>query len=531
MITPLHRRRLALLTVLFVLTALPSHVGASAQQATPRAKVFHGESGRLNVVVPVWVTDGRGDSVVDLSCEAFRLLEDGVEQEIVDCTPPLTEPSVQREQHRPRAHTADSLATHVLLFFDLYLASPTEVGWAMRDARDRIEHVPSDTTFSIAAFDGSLHWLGRDLAQTSKITHALNRLSDLTAQGLRLTSASMMGGELQPAERRAAESEYVFDAITAVSRVAAALQAALPAVRRASTHREAWLYSPMLPKPPRGVSGLHSLTSRSLEQQTRLEQSWRHAALFASGLGYPLIIVDPRGPHLGTDVEQPSMEIDSVSLNSLRRTVGDRAAGISGGERLNAGGKRQRSPSAAYTLIYSPDHFGDNTVHEIKVNLKKQAASKHLRLDHREAYLDLPPERNDALASMIATSPGQLHNPLGIVGDFGPCERRSDGNRLCPLVVLVPYRNLTLASGNGSSTGHLTLTLMAADAGPEGSELASLEGSPSVPENELDRARTEGYFAFRSKIVMSRSQRKVLAMVSDGLSGLTSTIKVPVDSE
>jgi len=132
---------------------------------------------------------------------------------------------------------------------------------------------------------------------------------------------------------------------------------------------------------------------------------------------------------------------------------------------------------AAYSLGYSPEHFGDGDYHRLAVAVSRPGVSVRCR----EGYLDKTPEQREADTTGAALFAGGNGNPLEARVVIGTGQPQGRGKVMLPVTVLVPARNLLLAENGAARKGQVSITIAAATAGGARSEVAHRSFPIRVP--------------------------------------------------
>jgi hypothetical protein len=142
---------------------------------------------------------------------------------------------------------------------------------------------------------------------------------------------------------------------------------------------------------------------------------------------------------------------------------------------------------------------------------------------HRAGFVDKPQEQRVADRTLSSLILGLEKNPLGISVEFG--EARKEGRRkyLLPVLVRIPFRQVTLLSSGEQRQGRLRIYIAAID---EEEGLSDVQEIPypisvSAEQAEAGQDREIGY---ASELMIRPGLPKVAVGVWDELSGVESFV-------
>jgi VWFA-related protein len=141
-----------------------------------------------------------------------------------------------------------------------------------------------------------------------------------------------------------------------------------------------------------------------------------------------------------------------------------------GGQKLFNADMLQRMATdltAAYSLGYSPSHFGDGKYHALSVKVTRPGVT----IRAREGYLDKTAEQRQADRTTAALLAGGNANPLEAHLELGTAKAQGRKKLLVPLTVTIPAANLTLLPSGGSDEGKVTITIAVAKFNGRSSEV------------------------------------------------------------
>ncbi len=172
-----------------------------------------------------------------------------------------------------------------------------------------------------------------------------------------------------------------------------------------------------------------------------------------------------------------------------------------------------------YSLGYRSRHGGDGKYHRIDVRVKR----KGLNVRHRTGFMDKPEVERVAdrtLSSLI------LHlekNPLGVNVDFGVPEKQGRNTFLLPVLIRIPFREITLLPDGEVEQGHLRIFLTVQDEEGGISETHEYPYALTIPRDQVAAAR-DREIGYSTSLKIRRGVPKVAVGVWDELSGTESFV-------
>ena len=171
-----------------------------------------------------------------------------------------------------------------------------------------------------------------------------------------------------------------------------------------------------------------------------------------------------------------------------------------------------------YSLGYRSRHGGDGKYHKIDVKVKREG----LRLRHRSGYLDKPEVERVADRTLSSLILSVEKNPLGVNIDFGVPEKEGRGKFLLPVLVRIPFRQITLLPDGEVEQGRLRIFMAVQD--EDGvSETHEFAYPLTVPREQLAAAR-DREIGYSASLKIRRGAPKVAVGVWDELSGTESYV-------
>ena len=217
--------------------------------------------------------------------------------------------------------------------------------------------------------------------------------------------------------------------------------------------------------------------------------------------------------------------VDSLTTLNLQEPLIQLATSTGGSSILNSFNFDRALTAMAndfdsfYSLGYRPPDSGDGERHTIEVRVKQQG----LRVRHRTGFVDKPQGQRVADRTLSSLILGMEKNPLGIRVDFGEAQKQGRRKYLLPLLVRIPFRQVTLLPSGEMQQGRLRIFIAAIDEedGISGVQEIPYPVSVSAEQAKAGQDREIGYAAE----LMIRPGRPTVAVgVWDELSGVESFV-------
>jgi VWFA-related protein len=399
------------------------------------------------IEVPVRVADAEGNAIVRLAKEDFRLLEDGIPQEITHFYEVADSAIARREFAdfvRERNLPVREPDTHkrVVVFLDAVRLHPLHY-------QRLLGAMEGFLTTSLVAGDqvaifGAQPSLQTLLPWTGDLEKARAFLRSFVPSGV---SATRREGRTRMVEEMVSSTRSYSTASTHVRSHCMELRAE---------------YLTTIP----GLEFFYMLEKRwpsraSLNDAFAydLSPAFRDLGVFAASKGFTLTAVETRGlsAEVGGDVENRSRDdiygMDVAAFSAARRASHDSLvlmAEPSGGRAIdNANdltaplGRVALESKHYYILAYQPRHPADGRGHTLTVTV----SNPEFKVTAKAGYLDFTGE--DELSSRLQAAvlwDAPLENSLGIQVELG--EGKKDGKFvLTPMRVLLPKEGLVMAGG------------------------------------------------------------------------------------
>jgi hypothetical protein len=171
-----------------------------------------------------------------------------------------------------------------------------------------------------------------------------------------------------------------------------------------------------------------------------------------------------------------------------------------------------------YSLGYNSPRGGDSKYHKIKVTVKR----KGLKVRHRSGYVDKPEVERVADRTLSSLLLDVEKNPLGVIVEFGPPEKKGRAYHL-PVLIRIPFRDITLLPNGEQHQGRLSIFLVVQDEKGGISDLQKFPYPISIPSVMADVAR-EQEIGYKTTLQIRKGTPKIVVGVWDELSGIESFI-------
>jgi VWFA-related protein len=169
-----------------------------------------------------------------------------------------------------------------------------------------------------------------------------------------------------------------------------------------------------------------------------------------------------------------------------------------------------------YSLGYTPAHYGDGRYYNLKVKVKPPKG-KGLIVRHREGYRDLSTETRMSDGTMAALNYDVTDNPLGVKLEFEDEQKRDDGFYLLPVQVRIPIGNVAMIPRETTHEGRVKVYVGALDDRGRSSPVQQMMVPISIPNDEIDFAKTQEY-VYTVTLLMRAGSQRVAVGVRDEIS-------------
>lgn len=533
----------------------------------------------VNVVnVEVFVTDAQGRPVGGLTKDDFELYEDGRPVEItnfyaVDEGRPSASPAAKPPSEAPAgaepepaagpelpsrddlARVPASQRLHLIIYFDNLFLRPFNRNKVIRYVRQFLhENVGPEDRVMLVTFDRTLHVRHPFTSNVGAIGTALYEVETLTGY------AEQGDTERRDVLQRIDMSRTAYEALDHadfwaksvrddLERSVEALKGLVGSLAGLEGRKAILYVSDGLPMNP--AQDLFFLVEqRYSDSAFGLLQSGRYGArrlfreltarananrvtfyaLEAAGLRSHQSLSAEYGGSGGEQMSAGSRaEIDFISTSNHQEPLQLMAletGGLAAFNTSNFAGALAKVGTdlrSYYSLGYAPGHSGDGRYHDLRVRLKR----KDLKVRHRSGYRDKTSEARVADGTLAALLFGIRSNPLEIEVDFEP-ERASDqGYYLVPLRVRIPLGRVALVPQGEHHVGRLRVSVAVVDAERNMSPVEQTPLAITVPEAEIEVARTQ-YYVYAAELMMFPGEQQVAVGVRDEIAGQTSYLRQPV---
>jgi VWFA-related protein len=175
-----------------------------------------------------------------------------------------------------------------------------------------------------------------------------------------------------------------------------------------------------------------------------------------------------------------------------------------------------------YSLGFAPPTAPTGSSHAIEVDLP---GHPDFALRFRRRLITTSREQRAADRTLATLVYGGGDNPLAIAADLGPTQ---DGDRrtvVQPILVKIPFANLTLLPAGRGYQGELSIHVVAQDAEGRISEVSTLDAPIRLPAERLAAAMA-GVAGYRVALGLRPGQQKIAIGVRDVIGNVVSTLVV-----
>ena len=578
------QRPAALVSTLLALSplALVSGDPAGAQEEPTSIFIERVDVDVINVEVFVTGRDGR--RVTGLAPEDFEIYEDGQRVEISNFYAVATEDRLMQDlardrelirEGRPprlgRPELPEDQQLNLMVYIDHYNLRPQNQARILEQLEGFLEdRVAQGDNVMLVGYDRRLRVFQNFTRDREKIVSGLRKMRKVATHGqiddlerrqvmLRMgrfpsaTSGSVIGGQVLAGDDVSVAYQLVR---SYVQRARNDLRYTLDALEKTASSlaglpgRKAILYvSDGLPKRPGEElyqqmldlfgNSLPTAAGKSLDPFIEaLEQDETHLlgriTQQANAHQVTLYTLDARGASSGTlSAEYADLSagtgghttIDNLRNMNLQEPLIELANATGGSSILNTrafdsalGGLAQDFDSF-YSLGYRSRHGGDGKYHRIDVRVKREG----LKVRHRTGFMDKPEVERVADRTLSSLILDLEKNPLGVNIDFGVPEKQGRGTFLLPILIRIPFREITLLPNGEVEQGRLRIFLAVQDEDGGISKTHEFPYPLTVPREQVAVAR-DREIGYSAKLKVRRGVPKVAVGVWDELSGTESFI-------
>ncbi len=172
-----------------------------------------------------------------------------------------------------------------------------------------------------------------------------------------------------------------------------------------------------------------------------------------------------------------------------------------------------------YSLGYRSHHGGDGRHHKIEVRVKRSG----LRARHRTGFVDKPEVERVADRTLSSLVLNMEKNPLGVNLDFGAPEKKGRDTYLVPVLIRIPFREITLLPNGEVEQGQLRIFLAVQDEQGGISKTHEFPYPLTVPRDQVATAR-DREIGYSTSLKVRRGVPRVAVGVWDELSGTESFV-------
>ena len=217
--------------------------------------------------------------------------------------------------------------------------------------------------------------------------------------------------------------------------------------------------------------------------------------------------------------------LDTMRTLNLQEPLIDMAEATGGASILNtfnfnrAFDELSNDFDSFYSLGYRSHHGGDGKYHKIDVRVKRAG----LKVRHRTGFVDKPEVERVADRTLSSLILNLEKNPLGVNIDFGTPEKKSGQTFLVPVLIRIPFREITLLPNGEVEQGQLRIFLAVQDEEGGISKTHEFSYPLTVPRDQVATAR-DREIGYSTTLKIRRGVPKVAVGVWDELSGTESFV-------
>lgn len=244
--------------------------------------------------------------------------------------------------------------------------------------------------------------------------------------------------------------------------------------------------------------------------------------LYARGLGSSMLSAEHTELTAGNGGRTT---LDTLRTLNLQEPLIDMAEATGGSSILNtynfdrAFDELSDDFDSFYSLGYRSHHGGDGKYHKIEVSVRRPG----LKVRHRTGFVDKPEVERVADRTLSSLILNLEKNPLGVNIDFGIPEKKSGQTYLVPVLVRIPFREITLLPNGEVEQGQLRIFLAIQDEDGGISKTHDFAYPLTVPRDQVAMAR-DREIGYSTTLKIQSGVPKVAVGVWDELSGTESFV-------
>lgn len=550
-------RSLVLLVASCVVLATTSRVPAQEESAGAEEQPFF-ETVDVNVVnVDVFVTDKKGNPILDLEKDDFEVLEDGREVPITnfyavrgerpEAPRPGTEiPREAAEDPAPEARKEIDAAQrlYLIVFVDNFNIKPFNRNRVFRELRGFLrDTVHRGDKVMLVTYNRSLETRVSFTSDPGVINRALFEIEEETGYNVHrdserrevLRSIEESDRYLTPLQRVRTYAESYFSdvqfTIDAMRDLISSL-GGLPG-RKAMVHVSDGI--PMIPGEDLFVAIQEKFQTTSVLSEVRRFDAGRRfeeLARYANANRVTFYTIDAAGLRTSSSVSVEAstpgvgMMVDHTYIQNLQAPLLKLAEDTGGRAIINSNFVGDDLKEVAkdfdsyYSLGYQPAHAGDGRYHKIRVRVNREGA----RVRHRTGYRDKSLTQRMSDTTMAALVFGEQANPMGLrlrIGD--PVPQQEGRHYTVPVTVEIPLGPLTMVPVRESHEARVQLYVAALDSEGDTSPVQNTRVPIRIPSGEVEQARKQSW-AYEIPLLMRRGRHRLAVGIHDDLGGDTSFV-------
>ncbi len=172
-----------------------------------------------------------------------------------------------------------------------------------------------------------------------------------------------------------------------------------------------------------------------------------------------------------------------------------------------------------YSLGYRSHHGGDGRYHKIDVRVKRPG----FKVRHRTGFVDKPEVERVADRTLSSLILNMEKNPLGVHLDLGAPEKKGRNTYLVPILIRIPFSEVTLLPNGEVEQGQLRIFLAVQDEQGGISKTHEIPYPLTVPRDQVATAR-DREIGYSTSLKLNGGVPKVAVGVWDELSGTESFV-------
>ncbi len=224
-----------------------------------------------------------------------------------------------------------------------------------------------------------------------------------------------------------------------------------------------------------------------------------------------------------------SSEVLSLADNNYREPL-ELTTQITGGRRIQASSRLKEDMAKLatdFSTYYSLGFQVETTDKDKTRRIDVKVAQKGLRIRHRDSYDPKNRDERTGQATLAALLYNAISNPLGVVTEAGPVEKRQDGNSVLPIHLAIPVKNLVLLPAGDGHTLRLSLFVSVKDKAGEPRPVQKVPFHLTIPGDKLQDALQHAA-RYTLPVVLRPGDQQVAIGIRDDIALQESALRVEV---